>query len=59
MGLYEKILKIYPDLSEKDFLPSTGTILIQDDSDGNGQYIAKWVHQFTQPTTEQLTQIEE
>lgn len=57
MGLYEKILKIYPGLSEKDFLPSTGTILIQDDSDGRGQYIAKWDHNYQQPTQEQLDQI--
>lgn len=59
MGLYEKLKQIYPDLKESDFLPINGTILIQDDSNGNGQYIAKWSHGYQQPTNEQLAQIEE
>lgn len=53
--LYEKIITIYPELSEKDFNPFTGTILLQNDSDGKGDYIAKWEHPtLAKPTDEQL-----
>jgi hypothetical protein len=40
MTLYEKIIKIYPELINIDFL-NIG-IILQDDSDGYGDYIAKW-----------------
>lgn len=50
--LYEKILEIYPELKEKDFLT---TIVLQDDLDGRGPYIAKWEHPtLPRPTKEQL-----
>ena len=53
MTLIEKILTIYPELADHDF--SRGYILLQNDLDGNGDYIAKWEHQtLTQPTQEQL-----
>jgi len=52
--LYEKIIKIYPELALEDFGP-TGTIRLQNDSDGKGDYIAKWEHPtLTQPTEDQL-----
>jgi len=54
MNLYEQILKIYPNLSEQDFLPNVGSILIQDDSNGKGQYIAKWENNLPCPTEQQL-----
>ena len=54
MNLYEKIKAIYPDLTDADFLPISGTILLQDDSDGNGSYIAKWENERDRPTDEQL-----
>jgi hypothetical protein len=54
MTLYEKIITIYPILISIDFLPSTGTILLQNDSDGKGDYIAKWEHTLPRPTDEQL-----
>ncbi len=58
MGLFEKILKIYPSLKESDFHPVSGSIMIQDDSDGRGQYISKWDHLTLQkPTDEQLDSI--
>jgi hypothetical protein len=41
MTLYEKIKTIYPELTENDFI---NHIVLQDDSDGNGAYIAKWKH---------------
>ena len=54
MELVEKIIALYPELTINDFL-ARGTILIQDDSDGNGPYIAKWEHPtLPRPTNEQL-----
>jgi hypothetical protein len=41
MGLYNEIIEAYPDLTDKDFSPR-GSIMLQDDSDGVGEYIAKW-----------------
>jgi hypothetical protein len=53
--LYEKIKTIYPSLTNDDFSPSRGTILLQDDSDGKGAYIAKWEHPtLARPTDEEL-----
>lgn len=59
MTLYEKILAIYPELTptvEPYFnLFSLGKIQIQNDSDGRGDYIAKWEHPtLPRPTQEQL-----
>ena len=53
--LYEKIIALYPELTNKDFHPIFGTILLQNDSDGKGDYIAKWEHPtLAKPTAEQL-----
>lgn len=53
MTLYEKIISLYPELNEKDFC--SGIIELQNDSDGRGDYIAKWEHPtLAQPTQEQL-----
>lgn len=55
MTLLEKILVLRPSLSIDDFLPITGTILLQNDSDGKGDYIAKWEHPtLAKPTDEEL-----
>jgi hypothetical protein len=55
MTLYEKIKTIYPELTDTDFNPFDGTILLQNDSDGKGDYIAKWEHPtLVKPTEEQL-----
>jgi hypothetical protein len=55
MTLYEKIIYIYPSLNNDEFNPKTGTILLQNDSDGRGDYIAKWEHPtLAKPTQEQL-----
>jgi hypothetical protein len=52
MTLYEKIKAIYPQLTEQDFLT---VILLQNDTDGNGDYIKKWEHlTLPRPTDEQL-----
>ena len=53
MSLYEKIIAIYPELQNHNF--AYGTILLQNDSDGKGDYIAKWEHPtLPRPTEEQL-----
>ena len=52
MMLYEKIKTLYPELTDKDFLT---VITLQNDSDGKGDYIAKWEHPtLPRPTEEQL-----
>jgi hypothetical protein len=55
MTLYEKIKAIYPELTGRDFVT---VIRLQNDSDGNGDYIAKWEHPtLAQPTEEQLAAV--
>ena len=49
--LYDKIKLIYPQLTDNDFLT---VIRLQNDSDGKGDYIAKWEHTLPRPTDEQL-----
>jgi len=52
MTLYDKIKALYPSLTDRDF---TTTIRLQNDSDGRGDYIAKWEHPtLARPTEEQL-----
>jgi len=59
MTLYEKILQIHNTLTADDFIPGTGTILLQNDSDGKGDYIKEWNHPtLAKPTQEQLDAIE-
>jgi hypothetical protein len=53
--LYDKIIVLYPELTYTDFNLTTGTILLQNDSDGKGDYIAKWEHPtLPKPTEEEL-----
>jgi hypothetical protein len=53
MNLYEKIIALYPELKDYDFC--MGVIRLQNDSDGRGDYIAKWEHPtLPRPTQEQL-----
>ena len=52
MTLYEQIKALYPELTDRDFM---FTITLQNDSDGRGDYIAKWEHPtLPRPTEEQL-----
>jgi len=52
MTIYEKIMALYPALITQDFMT---TIQLQNDSDGKGDYIAKWEHPtLARPTEEQL-----
>ena len=57
MALYDKIIALYPSLTSDDFHPMRGSILLKNDSDGKGDYIAKWEHPtLPQPTPAQLEQ---
>jgi hypothetical protein len=52
MTLYEKIIALYQELNNENFMTY---ITLQDDSDGRGAYIAKWEHPtLARPTEEQL-----
>jgi hypothetical protein len=53
--MFEKIKFIYPQLTELDFDPIKGTILLQNDSDGKDDYIKAWNHPtLSKPTDEEL-----
>jgi hypothetical protein len=52
MTLYEKIMALYPSLTQQDFLT---VITLQNDSNGAGDYIKSWNHpDFPKPTDEEL-----
>ena len=52
MNLYERIMALYPSLTQQDFLT---TIRLQNDSNGKGDYIASWEHPtLAKPTDEEL-----
>lgn len=56
MTLYDKIKALYPELEPIDFHPISGSIRLQNDSDGRGDYIAAWNHPtLPRPTEEQLS----
>jgi hypothetical protein len=49
--MYEKLLKLYPELANFDF--ASGVITLQ--NDGNGDYIKSWNHPtLSKPTDEEL-----
>ena len=61
MNLYEKIIAIYPSIAidinnidtNNPFI--NGQIMLQNDNDSNGEYIAQWEHPtLAKPTDEQL-----
>ena len=56
MSLVNKIKQIHPSLTSDDFdVTVKGTIMIQNDSDGKGDYIKEWNHpSLSKPTEEQL-----
>ena len=52
MTLYDKIIALYPELTQQDFMT---VIRLQNDSDGRGDYIAAWNHPtLAKPTDEEL-----
>tara|TARA_B100002019_G_C21157064_1_gene541265 strand:- start:219 stop:401 length:183 start_codon:yes stop_codon:yes gene_type:complete len=54
--LKTKIKKIYASLNDSDFNPiKGGTIVLQNNSDGKGDFIAEWNHpSLSKPTQSQL-----
>jgi len=53
MTLSEKVMTLYPSLVIEDFVKRI--IVIQNDSDGKGDYIAKWEHPtLARPTEQEL-----
>jgi hypothetical protein len=52
--LLDQIKAIYPSLTDDDFILPRGTILLQNDSDGKGDYIKSWTNSNPQPTQAQL-----
>lgn len=42
MSLYQQIVDYYPQITSADF--SNGRIVLQNDSDGMGDYIKVWAH---------------
>jgi hypothetical protein len=52
MNLVQKIMTLYPELEARDFIKK---IVLQNDSDGRGDYIKEWNHPtLAQPTQEDL-----
>ena len=59
MNLFQKIMALYPSLTPQDF-NINGTIVLQNDSDGKGDYIKVWNHPtLTRPTQTQLDEVTE
>lgn len=52
MELWQKIIEAYPEIKPTDDFQALG-IYLQDDSDGQGAYIAKW--EYAQPVPDGLT----
>lgn len=53
MTLPEKIKALYPALTDQDFMT---VVILQNDSDGKGDYIKEWKHPtLARPTQEQLS----
>jgi len=54
-ALIDKIKSVRSKVTDEDFHFMDGTIKLQNDSDGNGDYIKEWNHPSeTQPTAEEL-----
>jgi hypothetical protein len=51
MELWEKVIEAYPEINPTDDFRELG-IYLQDDSDGEGAYIAKW--EYSQPIPDGL-----
>ena len=51
MNIYETIIKTYPELSNLKLFDNH--IILQNDSDGVGDYVAKW--EYSQPIPEGLS----
>ena len=55
MTLYDKVMALYPELVQEDFMT---TIRLPNDSDSRGDYIAAWNHPtLARPTDEELANV--
>ena len=52
MNLYEQIKNLYPELTDIDF--TNGTIVLQNDSDSQGDYIKEW--NYNKPLKQELNE---
>lgn len=52
--MFEKLLTLYPSLTLEDFKPFVGTIVLQNDNDGKGDYIKEWNCKLPKPSIDQL-----
>ena len=52
MELWEQIIEAYPELADNNFSAFEKEIVLQDDADGVGAYIAKW--EYSKPIPEGL-----
>jgi len=60
MDIAKRIKTLYPSLTDEDFIPvgGNGTIMLVDEKDGNGPYIAQWNHPtLAKPTIQQLKDV--
>ncbi len=53
MTLYEQVIEAFPELQGNPDIDRLG-IILQNDSDGTGDYIAKW--EYSKPLPESLAQ---
>ena len=54
MSLYELLIAELPELENSEELARGGTISLRDDSDGTGNYIARWT--YSKPVPSALAQ---
>ena len=60
MDIFKRIKAFHPSLTDEDFIPigENGTIMLVDEKDGKGPYIAKWDHPtLAKPTVQQLKDV--
>ncbi len=60
MDIFRRIKAFHPSLTDEDFIPigENGTIMLVDEKDGNGPYIAKSDHpSLAKPTVQQLKDV--
>jgi len=50
MSLYEQIIAALPELENTEEFGRGGSITLRDDSDGTGEYIARWEYSKAIPT---------
>ena len=53
MSIFDKIIESYPELAENQLKAFEQIIVLQDDTDGNGVYLAQW--NYEKPIPDGLT----